>query len=287
MNTDAIIEHYTAEDEGARLTASPHGRLELARTKELLCRLLPPAPATVLDVGGATGVYAGWLASLGHRVHVVDLVPAHVEHAAALPGVTAALGDARALDAPDASVDAVLLFGPLYHLTERSARLRALREARRVARAAGVVAGAVISRYASLLDFTRCGDLDADRLARIMRTVETGRHDGRIGFMETHFHTGPEVAGEFADAGLSDPLVYGIEGPAWTAASAAARTLRADAIRAGELPAPLTDEHAQAVFDSALLAARAVERDPAMHPANAHLLIAAHATGHGPGRQRA
>lgn len=51
----------------------------------------------VLDVGGGAGAYAGWLASLGHAVHVVDPVPRHVEVAGALPGVTAAYGAARAL----------------------------------------------------------------------------------------------------------------------------------------------------------------------------------------------
>lgn len=275
MDRDELLAYYTRDDEAARLPSTPHGRLELLRTQELLERLLPPAPATVLDVGGATGVYAGWLADRGYAVHLVDLVPSHVAAAAALPGVTAAVGDARALPAARASVDAVLLLGPLYHLTEREDRLRALREAARVARPGGLIAGAVIGRHASLLDLARCGDLDPERLALIMETVRTGRHDARIGFMSTHFHTGPEAAAEFTAAGLSDPVVYGIEGPAWTAASAAARAPRGTAARAGETP--LADDYAEAVFDSALLVARAVERDPQLHPFSAHLLVAARA----------
>ena len=31
--------------------------LERLRTERLLCRLLPPPPATILDVGGGDGVY--------------------------------------------------------------------------------------------------------------------------------------------------------------------------------------------------------------------------------------
>jgi len=46
----------------------------------------------------------------------------------------------------------VLLFGPLYHLTERADRLRALAEAGRVARPGGPIFVATISRFASLLD---------------------------------------------------------------------------------------------------------------------------------------
>jgi 2-polyprenyl-3-methyl-5-hydroxy-6-metoxy-1,4-benzoquinol methylase len=51
------------EDERLRLRA--HGVLERVRTQELLARLLPPPPATVLDVGGGTGVHADWLAQRG------------------------------------------------------------------------------------------------------------------------------------------------------------------------------------------------------------------------------
>jgi ubiquinone/menaquinone biosynthesis C-methylase UbiE len=50
-------------------------------------------------------------------------------------------GDARELDLADASVDAVLLLGPLYHLRQRSDRVRALAEARRVVRPGGPVSG--------------------------------------------------------------------------------------------------------------------------------------------------
>ncbi|MGH8964411.1 MAG: class I SAM-dependent methyltransferase, partial [Actinomycetes bacterium] len=115
-------QHYV-EDE--RLTRSAHGRLELLRTQELLRRHLPPAPARVLDVGGATGVHARWLAADGYAVHVVDLVPEHVVAAAGIPGVTAVLGDARALAEPDGAADATLVLGPLYHLLDRDERVRA------------------------------------------------------------------------------------------------------------------------------------------------------------------
>jgi SAM-dependent methyltransferase len=43
----------------------------------------------------------------------------------------------RDLDLPDASVDAVLLLGPLYHLTDRAERVRALRQCARIVRTRG------------------------------------------------------------------------------------------------------------------------------------------------------
>jgi SAM-dependent methyltransferase len=105
---------------------------------ELLERLLPAPPAQVLDVGGGPGTYAAPLARRGYRVHVVDPVPLHVEQARQAAGAdpaasfTAALGDARQLAEAGESQDAVLLFGPLYHLTGTAHRQRALAEARRV-----------------------------------------------------------------------------------------------------------------------------------------------------------
>jgi ubiquinone/menaquinone biosynthesis C-methylase UbiE len=121
-----------------------------------LQRLLPAPPARVLDVGGGPGTYAAPLARLGYQVHVVDPVPLHIEQArqaaAADPaaGFTAALGDARELAEPDASQDAVLLFGPLYHLTAAADRAHALAEAHRVLAAGGRLLGVAVGRFASL-----------------------------------------------------------------------------------------------------------------------------------------
>jgi ubiquinone/menaquinone biosynthesis C-methylase UbiE len=137
---------YTARfSEDDRLRGRAHGVLERVRTQELIARFLPPAPAVVLDVGGATGVHAEWLADGGYEVHVVDPIEEHVAQGCRLPGVTAEVGDARALMQGDASQDAVLLLGPLYHLLERRDRLSALREARRVARPGAPVLAAAIS----------------------------------------------------------------------------------------------------------------------------------------------
>jgi len=106
-------------------------------------------------VGGGPGVYACWLSAQGYEVHLVDASPLHVEQARAAserlpnnPLASVRLGDARQLDVADAAVDAVLLLGPLYHLTERADRLTALRESARVLRPGGHVFVAAVSRFA-------------------------------------------------------------------------------------------------------------------------------------------
>jgi ubiquinone/menaquinone biosynthesis C-methylase UbiE len=219
--TDQLIEHYTGgPGEATRLTRSPHGRLEYLRTRELLRRELPGAPADVLDVGGGTGVHAAWLARDGYAVRVVDPVPGHVAEAALLPGVEAVVGDARALEVADDSVDVVLLLGPLYHLTSVSDRARALAEAHRVLRPGGLLAAAGISRYLLAMEAGFTGALSAEMEPSVVEVLNTGGYDGHVGFMSTHFHTAVELEVEVASAGFADVRVYGVEGPSWTACRA-------------------------------------------------------------------
>ena len=73
-----LFAYYAGQHEGQRLFRFGHNRLELLRTRELLQRQPPWPPAVVLDVGGGSGVHAGWLVGRGHRVHLVDVVPEHV-----------------------------------------------------------------------------------------------------------------------------------------------------------------------------------------------------------------
>lgn len=219
--TEEIVDYYRRGLEPDRLAGNAWSRLEFRRTWDLLTRTLPAAPATVLDVGGAAGVYASPLAEHGYQVHVVDMTPEHVAQAAKLPGVTAEVGDARDLRLPDASVDAVLLFGPLYHLVERADRIQAWREAARVVRPGGVIMAATISRYASLLDgFVKGFVREPDFATMLETTLPTGVHRNlgvdRPGWFTTaYFHHPDELPGEVLDAGLELERVCFIEGPLW------------------------------------------------------------------------
>jgi SAM-dependent methyltransferase len=181
MFDETIREHYGTGYERERLTVGS-SRIEFARTNELLQRFLPSAPATILDVGGGPGAYAAWLADQGYQVHLVDPLPLHVEQAAAAArardrSFTVALGDARSLAQNDSSCDAVLNLGPLYHITDRAERVRALAEAKRVLGPGGVVAAAAISRFASLLDGLVSGLLSDPAFAPIVeRDLAQGQH---------------------------------------------------------------------------------------------------------------
>jgi SAM-dependent methyltransferase len=263
-SVEAITGHYESIREEDRIT-SGLGQLELLRTQEVLRRHLPAPPARILDVGGATGVHAAWLAADGYQVHVVDLTPRHVERVAeelGSLGVTAELGDARRLRQSDASVDSVLLLGPLYHLTDRSERLLALQEAARVARPGGVIAVAAISRFASLFDGLARGFLfDPEFQPIVERDLAEGQHrnpdDREHWFTTAYLHDPEQLRQEVASVGLEVVDLVGIEGLAGWLGHLGDRW---------EIP-----EGRAAI----LYSARAIEREPSLLGLSGHLLAMA------------
>jgi len=218
------LAYYEASNEAERLLEGL-GQLEFVRTQELILRYLPPPPGAVLDIGGGGGIYACWLAGLGYEVHLLDIVPMHVEQAREAsnaqpdhPIASCAMGDARAVDRPDGSVDAVLLLGPLYHLTERADRVAALSEARRILRVGGLVFAAGISRFASALSGLVNGFLSDPEFVRIVeRDLAEGQHRNpsrRRGYFTTaYFHHPEELQAEMETAGLRHEATLAVEGP--------------------------------------------------------------------------
>ena len=97
---DELIRYYESTDEERRLFGGS-GMLELERSKEIIGRYLSE-PVRVVDVGGGPGVYAGWLASLGHEVHLLDPVEKHLAQAGRYPLASLTKGDARRLPWEDA-----------------------------------------------------------------------------------------------------------------------------------------------------------------------------------------
>lgn len=257
MVDDRILAYYEQGGEATRL----NGSLELLRTKVLLDRQLPAPPASVLDVGGAFGVYATWLAERGYDVRLVDPVPLHVDTVAGL-GIDAVVGDARDLDEPDASRDVVLLFGPLYHLLDRADRVRALTEARRVVRPGGLVLAIGISRWAPIYQGLLGRSIDIPGFVGMAReALATGVRPGPFGagdnFTTAYFHRPDDLAAEVADSGLVLDDLYAVEGVAnWMP----------------DLPTRLSDPDERALI---LELVASTEREPAVLGATPHLLAVA------------
>jgi len=216
-----IMDHYENRYDEDRRIRSGIGELELVRTREIVRRHLPDGPCRILDVGGGTGVHSEWLLDDGHTVDLIDPVPRHVAAAtdrlSARPRFTAEIGEARELAAAADTYDAVLLFGPLYHLTDRADRIVAWSEAGRVARPGGIVVGAVISRFASLLSGLSGGAIFDDAFRSIIdRDLTDGQHRNpdpdTDWFTTAYFHHPDEVAPEVEAAGLAMHALLGVEG---------------------------------------------------------------------------
>jgi hypothetical protein len=164
--------------------------------------------------------------------------------------------------------------GPLYHLTDAAARRAALTEARRVLTPSGTIVAAAISRYASTLDgLARHLTTDPAFVKIRLRDLRTGQHRNdthRYDYFTTaYFHRPEDLQREVEQAGFAEVRVLGVEGPGWMIADFdsrwAAPVSRADL----------------------LTVARALEAEPSIRGASAHLLaigrkgIAVHELDHG------
>jgi ubiquinone/menaquinone biosynthesis C-methylase UbiE len=262
-----IEEHYLQGMESERLSGE-RGELERVRTQTILFQYLPRVPAEIFDVGGAAGIHAFPLAKRGYQVHLIDPVELHVEQArsyAARSGITLASitrGDARRLDIPSGSADAVLLLGPLYHLVEHSERQQALQEARRILKPQGVLFAAAISRFASLIDgLSSAFFQDAEFRKIVAADLASGQHRNPTNnpayFTTAYFHRSEDLALEVHDAGFGDVQILAVEGPAWSA--------------------PLFREvwNDPAQRQSLMEFLSLIEREPSLLGASAHLLAVA------------
>ena len=264
MTNDSIAAFYELGFERDRLFGEGEPRLELTRTLELLDRFLPSEPARLIDVGGGAGAYAAIWARRGYDVHLYDLMDLHVQQAQQAADAqpehpfTAQVAGALSIPEPDASADAVVLLGPLYHLTEQTQRDAALLEAKRILKPGGVVAAVGISRFSILLDGLWQGWLNDPLFRGIAeRDLATGQHRNPDParyphwFTTAYFHRPEELVEEVSGAGFDAVSLHGIEGPSW-----------------------LMQEHWSNPDrrEQMLLAARAVESEPSLSGLRLHML---------------
>lgn len=219
-----VLAGYNAGIEKNRLRKGL-GLIEFERTKEILCQQLPPAPAVIYDIGGGYGEYSYWLTALGYEVHLYDISEKNIEmsrefgNGCSISLRSAVVADARSIDRPDASADAILLLGPLYHIVEYSERQLCLKECLRLLKSNGILFTSAITCYATTLKYVttyhKNSRLDDMAFYEMLETeVKTGCHTKKpMGL--SHFHKPGELKDEIEEAGFCDTDIRGVIGPCW------------------------------------------------------------------------
>lgn len=141
MNEKNLIEYYNKFNENKRLDRR-HGIVEYTTAMKYIKRYLKKFKnPQIIDIGAGTGKYSIELANMGYNVTAVELVKHNLmaikENSTK---VNTILGNAINLrKIKDNSYDIVILFGPMYHLISDEDKIKALNEAKRIAKPNGYI----------------------------------------------------------------------------------------------------------------------------------------------------
>lgn len=258
------IEQYYDENPEFEWNRLERHRLEFAITMRALEEYLPAPPAKILDVGGGPGRYAIALTQKGYLVTLVDLSYSNLGLAgrrADEAGVTLnQVIHANALDLSlvnTSDYDAVLLFGPLYHLLKLEDRRQAVRETCSKLKPGGLLFAVFLGRYA----FLRWAAKDDPewilrRQGDHQRVLDSGQYErppDEPGFIDAYLEHPSEIEPFMASCGLQSLDLIGCEG---------AVSMIEDKINA------LTGE----LWDAWVSVNYRLSKDPSIHGAAEHLL---------------
>ncbi len=159
-DTSLVQELYRQFDEDTRLTRSLAARVEFLTTVKYIETSLPTA-AKILDIGAGAGEYSFYFSRKGYQVSSLELTDANISafRKKLTPNDHIDLVQGNALNLSryeDHSFDAVLLFGPLYHLRNEKDQLKCLEEAKRVCKPDGKLFLAFISNDIVILTMQQC-----------------------------------------------------------------------------------------------------------------------------------
>ncbi len=143
MSYDKVRQYYSVFDEWSRLS-SPEGMLEFTLLHRIIDKTIKIG-SKVLDLGGGPGRHTIELAKKGYTMTLGDLSPDLVktakEKAKGVPNIES-IDVVNSVDMKiykDASFDAVLCFGPLYHIIDDADIDRTLSEVYRVLKPGGEI----------------------------------------------------------------------------------------------------------------------------------------------------
>jgi ubiquinone/menaquinone biosynthesis C-methylase UbiE len=249
-----VRSYYAGYNEWDRLSA-PEGRLELEMACEILDARLPPN-SRVLDLGGGPGRYTVYLAKKGHAVTLANLSPDLLDIArqkievCGVGSNVETIHTANATDLgtfSDQTFDAVLAFGPYYHLVNETERVRSTSEISRVLKRGGYVFAAFVPRLGGVAGLisrasARPNQVTADTFRQ---TVDTGifQNADTQGFQEGYYPHPAEMRELFESGGFTTECVRSLKGIGCNQMS--------DLISISENNPPLYEQIKQAIRETA------------------------------------
>lgn len=236
---EKVKNYYRHFDENNRLRNDNSGKLEFLMTMRILEMNLPPVQVTettggadsdsvneisILDLGGGAGVYSFPLAKKGYKVTLADLSETllaqaknqkeedDVQNLISCDQVNAT--DLRCYK--NQSFDVVLLFGPLYHLTEKAEREKCISEVSRILKKGGKVFASFIPHLSGSIALVQrfCWSHDQVDINTLEECFVSGKFKNLSdkGFQEGYYPASEEIEKLFSANGFEKILFRSIRG---------------------------------------------------------------------------
>lgn len=219
-NFEKIKAYYSKFDEQHRLD-SLEGYLEYIISLDLLLKHLSPN-AKVLDLGGGAGKYSFELAKRGYHVTLADLSvellsQAKKEIELNKSSSLDSIDEVNAIDLniyQDNSFDAVILFGPLYHLIDENERIKCVKKVYRVLKNNGQVFASFIpylSGAIAIVDraFRDEAQVDCENLSKVFNDGSF-KNNASHGFQEGYYAKSDEIKNLFKKCGFEEIITRSI-----------------------------------------------------------------------------
>lgn len=249
---EKVKNYYSHFDEKNRLRNDNSGKLEFLMTMRILEKNLPPVQGadgtdgnessveglicvrsggaesaegvSILDLGGGAGVYSFPLAKKGYKVTLADLsetllVQANKQKKEDGVQNLISCDQVNATDLScykNQSFDVVLLFGPLYHLTEKAEREKCISEVGRVLKKGGKVFASFIPHLSGSIALVQrfCWSPDQVDINTLEDCFASGKFKNLSdkGFQEGYYPASEEIENLFSANGFEKILLRSIRG---------------------------------------------------------------------------